>query len=591
MGNADDGPRPGGRRSAAEGKAASTSRNGKRTRHAAESRKDDGLETVMKKQAKASAEKTDAFGDLFLRTLVEAIPNPVFYKDREGLYRFCNDAFLDYLGLPREKIIGKGVYDVSPGPLADVYHEADLKLMASRGKQVYDARIRYADGTLHDAVFNKATVVGDDGKILGIVGIILDVTEKTEIERQLFLFHSVKDKLIELSHSILEFEDLSRFFQETLVTMLDIFPECSRATASEVGNDERVSLICTAESACMEFGIPRLETIGNGAGIEVRIVEERLTSGSEDPSSVFERKASPAAGTRKAELVPAGDPATCSNHGDKPRRLAWNLRETAFWSQDACEGGICIHDLTKPVSESPETLPFDDFGEHPRCPRAESAMSIPVTMNGAVRWVLTLESPKAGRFGATERKVSEYIQEELPILIRMLNLHLENTLFARFDTMTGLTNRGYFDAILDDRIEAARRADTPLLLAMLDLDGLKRVNDAYGHPAGDAYITALSHLLRTSVRRSDAVGRIGGDEFAVVFANAHRAEIERLMADMQHRFSAHPVVYGNGTFVGGFSFGIASFPEEAEEKEALFRLADRRMYADKAERKRREPAR
>jgi len=120
-----------------------------------------------------------------IAALLDAIPAPVFYKDAAGVYRGCNKAFEIYLGKPRDEIIGKDVYGLSPKELADVYKAADDALFASRGTQMYEARVRYADGSFHDVIFHKATFDGPDGALAGMIGTILDITTRKQAEAAL----------------------------------------------------------------------------------------------------------------------------------------------------------------------------------------------------------------------------------------------------------------------------------------------------------------------------------------------------------------------------------------------------------------------
>ena len=132
-----------------------------------------------------------------LESIIESISSPLFYKDENGRYLGCNTAFSKYLGLPKDKIIGATVFDISPEELATVYHKADMELMENRGTQIYEAKVRYADGTLHDIAFNKSAIVYQNGDMGGLVGVMLDMTElkKAEEERDLLtqnLLHSQK---------------------------------------------------------------------------------------------------------------------------------------------------------------------------------------------------------------------------------------------------------------------------------------------------------------------------------------------------------------------------------------------------------------
>ena len=117
--------------------------------------------------------------------ILDAIPAPVFYKDAAGVYRGCNKAFEAYLGKTRAEIVGLDVYGLSPKELADIYKAADDKLFASRDVQIYEARVRYADGTYHDVMFHKACFFTPQGELAGLVGTILDITSRKEAERAL----------------------------------------------------------------------------------------------------------------------------------------------------------------------------------------------------------------------------------------------------------------------------------------------------------------------------------------------------------------------------------------------------------------------
>ena len=117
-----------------------------------------------------------------LQVLLDAIPAPIFYKDANGIYRGCNVAFERYLGLSREQIVGKSVYDISPRDLADVYYRADKALFDRPGVQTYEANVAYADGVRRDVTFYKATFLGPDGALGGLVGTILDITERKRAE-------------------------------------------------------------------------------------------------------------------------------------------------------------------------------------------------------------------------------------------------------------------------------------------------------------------------------------------------------------------------------------------------------------------------
>jgi diguanylate cyclase (GGDEF)-like protein len=148
------------------------------------------------------------------------------------------------------------------------------------------------------------------------------------------------------------------------------------------------------------------------------------------------------------------------------------------------------------------------------------------------------------------------------------------------DSLTGLFNHTVIKERLEVELARARRSQTPLAFAIIDLDHFKLVNDTYGHPTGDRVLKSLARLLQQRLRRTDVIGRYGGEEFAVVLAGsdgpAATIVMDAIRADlMQVRQQA-----GEQEFAVTFSCGIASFPD-CQEGPALADLADRALYEAK----------
>ncbi|MBP7034383.1 MAG: aerobic respiration control sensor protein ArcB [Euryarchaeota archaeon ADurb.Bin294] len=119
---------------------------------------------------------------LFLDRLLETIPIPVFYNDTRGRYIGCNQAFEHYIGFTKEQIVGKTVYDIAPQELADTYYAKDKELLDAPKTQTYESQVWYADGTMHNVIFYKATLLDQNGNIQGLIGMILDITERKQAE-------------------------------------------------------------------------------------------------------------------------------------------------------------------------------------------------------------------------------------------------------------------------------------------------------------------------------------------------------------------------------------------------------------------------
>ena len=122
---------------------------------------------------------------LRLQATVDTLPIPIFIKDRDRRYISCNKAFEDHIGLPAAEIIGKTVYDIASEEVASTCDRSDIEHLVKGGTQTYESRVRYANGSVHDVVFHKAVFLDLDGKPDGIVGAMLDISERKALERRL----------------------------------------------------------------------------------------------------------------------------------------------------------------------------------------------------------------------------------------------------------------------------------------------------------------------------------------------------------------------------------------------------------------------
>jgi diguanylate cyclase (GGDEF)-like protein len=154
---------------------------------------------------------------------------------------------------------------------------------------------------------------------------------------------------------------------------------------------------------------------------------------------------------------------------------------------------------------------------------------------------------------------------------------------ARHDQLTGLLHHQAFVRDLELELERAARYGHGLALVFLDLDRFKELNDTFGHQEGDRALRRLAGLLMESLRSSDLAGRMGGDEFAAYLVEADEEAGARLLARLNDRVD-ELIAAGELPPACGFSAGVATFPEEATDADALFRLADRRLYEAKRSR-------
>jgi diguanylate cyclase (GGDEF)-like protein len=151
---------------------------------------------------------------------------------------------------------------------------------------------------------------------------------------------------------------------------------------------------------------------------------------------------------------------------------------------------------------------------------------------------------------------------------------------ARRDPLTELLNHPALTGELEQELERARRYGHGLTLVFFDIDRFKQINDTLGHPQGDRVLRVVAALVRDTLRRTDLAGRMGGDEFAVALVESDLEAGGRFLARLSDRIDE---LAAAGDLPAGFSIspGLAHFPSEGDTAQALFKLADSRLYEAK----------
>jgi len=183
------------------------------------------------------------------------------------------------------------------------------------------------------------------------------------------------------------------------------------------------------------------------------------------------------------------------------------------------------------------------------------------------------------------RLIGQHVERE-QLLEQLRKINAELAALALTDPLTGLPNRRSLILELSRMLARAQRDGSPTLIAFIDLDGFKAINDTHGHEIGDRFLKAVAATLSTSLRAGDLIARIGGDEFVIVTTCAHveqaGALYERLSKQTAARFQVGDVVID---YEGG-SVGVVTIAPGAADAEAALRLADAAMYEVKRSRRR-----
>jgi diguanylate cyclase (GGDEF)-like protein len=171
-------------------------------------------------------------------------------------------------------------------------------------------------------------------------------------------------------------------------------------------------------------------------------------------------------------------------------------------------------------------------------------------------------------------------------LIKSVTIRAERTRNMRFfmerDSLTGLLNHSNLIESLNTEVQRAERIGNDLCFAMIDIDHFKSVNDSYGHLTGDRVLKGLARLLQERLRKTDIIGRYGGEEFGVILFNTEEGDAGRILDEIRESFSKIRQYSGSNEFFVTFSCGIASL-SKCKDAGSLNHEADKALYEAKEE--------
>jgi diguanylate cyclase (GGDEF)-like protein len=214
----------------------------------------------------------------------------------------------------------------------------------------------------------------------------------------------------------------------------------------------------------------------------------------------------------------------------------------------------------------------------------QSVISAPIFVGDRLFGLLSLDSAVAGTYDELDVEVVERFRAQIEVSLLARERYTANIKRYQVDSLTGLLTRRYFEDLVKLSMERAQRYGEALVIALIDVDGLKTINDTLGHLAGDQLLLTIANALQVSCRNSDIMGRLGGDEFIAAYHRSDASAIEANLVDIRAQLSARRLNFEGADYRGSFSFGVARFPQDGAELDALVAVADKRMYAMKAER-------
>ncbi len=177
-------------------------------------------------------------------------------------------------------------------------------------------------------------------------------------------------------------------------------------------------------------------------------------------------------------------------------------------------------------------------------------------------------------------ELSTFVEELNPSIQRAI-LYLKVEEMSRTDGLTGLYRRGYFNERLKEEELRAKRSNGRFSILMMDIDHFKKVNDTYGHQAGDMVLKTVAEILKNSVYETDFAARYGGEEFVVIFPKTDPEGLKIKAEKIRQKIEETEITVGLEKIKVTASFGIAHYPKDGQVAEEVLRKADMSLYKSK----------
>ena len=214
---------------------------------------------------------------------------------------------------------------------------------------------------------------------------------------------------------------------------------------------------------------------------------------------------------------------------------------------------------------------------------SRSWLGVPLLLENDLIGLLAVASYKPDQFNETDQLLMEQIAQQAALSIQNAHHHQEVTQQAKLDSLTGVSNHNHFIERLYEEAEIALETQTPLSLIMLDIDYFKLYNDTYGHIVGDQVLRLTVQAIQSHIKKTDVVGRWGGEEFGVILPNANIEQANMVANRIRQTLAELPLFDVEGQTIPKptISQGIGNLPEHTTDVDDLVIIADRALYQAK----------
>jgi diguanylate cyclase (GGDEF)-like protein len=214
--------------------------------------------------------------------------------------------------------------------------------------------------------------------------------------------------------------------------------------------------------------------------------------------------------------------------------------------------------------------------------RSGTMLAAPLSAEGKAVAVLVVENEITDALSIEDVHLAEAIGPYIATVIEVALLHEQAKSAAFHDYLTGVYNHRYLYERIEQEIARSQRQGHPFSISIIDVDGLKTINDRYGHLVGDEVLKRIGQILKENLRTPDAVARYGGDEFAIIMPETDDTEAKKVIARLMLLLDISTVQHEDLSFpMPSRSWGAATFPNDGKSPTELFAIADVHLYQDK----------
>ncbi|MDZ7594985.1 MAG: EAL domain-containing protein [Thiobacillus sp.] len=539
--------------------------------------------------AQRTAEILDAQRNL--KAILDALPDPVWLKDADGVFLNCNPMFERLFGASKAEIVGKTDYDFVEREQADFFREHDRKAMAAGKPSINEEWLTFAvDGQRRLFETIKTPMLGEDGNPIGVLGIARDITTRAQAEHALLQSRQQTQQYLNIVGVMLVALDAEGRVQLVNPKGCDML---GAAEADILGKDWIEHFLPERIRKDVRENVIQMMK-GNIAPVEY-MENAILTRSGEEREVAWHNAVLRDESGKVTGVLASGEDITERKRAEAQLSLAAKVFEQSgegIMITDAQRSIVMVNQAFTAITGYSEA---DVLGKSPRMLASGRhdqafyhAMWEALATEG--RWqgevwnrrkdgTLYPEQLSIIRVFDDKGEVSHYIGISSDITQHKTTQARIQRL-AHFDPLTGLPNRALLNDRVSHELSAAQRHHTQMVVMFVDLDHFKNVNDTLGHRIGDALLVAVATRLKSAVRDVDTVSRQGGDEFVLILPDTDADGAAHVAGKLLEAI-AQPYQIEAFELTVTLSIGIALYPGDGEDFEALSQCADAAMYRAK----------